>query len=293
MILKYISNVSSNVGGLGKGAGETARTCAVQSTAACPPARQCALATPPHCHSPATVTDHAFDYHRVRLSHTRHARGAPAVSRSASPVARLRESLERGDCSPRRPSSLNELTQANFRLHLATPARQSTTPPLRRPPSRLRRQLTRAPSPRQPLGGWGYQSSHLRAKPRPGRRVSCRQLPESPSQSLYCGCSWRTCHPERPRHRHRTQTRRAQAQVHQLQRLGQNRLQSALTGTCLRIDRSVLPFGSKGIRRAVVAAPLRSVGPPAVSCVCVCAKAPASRGYAGEMAFLRMCMCTL
>lgn len=219
--------------------------------------------TPPHCHSPATVTDHAFDYHRVRLSHTRHARGAPAVSRSASPVARLRESLERGDCSPRRPSSLNELTQANLRLHLATPARQSTTPPLRRPPSRLRRQLTRAPSPRQPLGGWGYQSSHLRAKPRPGRRVSCRQLPESPSQSLYCGCSWRTCHPERPRHRHRTQTRRAQAQVHQLQRLGQNRLQSALTGTCLRIDRSVLPFGSKGIRRAVVAAPLRSVGPPA------------------------------
>ena len=201
--------------------------------------------TPPHCHSPATVTDHAFDYHRVRLSHTRHARGAPAVSRSASPVARLRESLERGDCSPRRPSSLNELTQANLRLHLATPARQSTTPPLRRPPSRLRRQLTRAPSPRQPLGGWGYQSSHLRAKPRPGRRVSCRQLPESPSQSLYCGCSWRTCHPERPRHRHRTQTRRAQAQVHQLQRLGQNRLQSALTGTCLRIDRSVLPFGSR------------------------------------------------
>ena len=70
-------------------------------------------------------------------------------------------------------------------------------------------------------------------------------LPEIPSQSLYCECSWRTFRPERDLRTHRTQTRTGQAQARQLQRLGQNRLQSVLTGTCLRIARSCCHLGRR------------------------------------------------
>ena len=70
-------------------------------------------------------------------------------------------------------------------------------------------------------------------------------LPEIPSQSLYCECSWRTFRPERDLRTHRTQTRTGQAQARQLQRLGQNRLQSVLTGTCLRIARSCCRLGRR------------------------------------------------
>ena len=70
-------------------------------------------------------------------------------------------------------------------------------------------------------------------------------LPEIPSQSIYCECSWRTFRPERDLRTHRTQTRTGQAQARQLQRLGQNRLQSVLTGTCLRIARSCCHSGRR------------------------------------------------
>ena len=70
-------------------------------------------------------------------------------------------------------------------------------------------------------------------------------LPEIPSQSLYCECSWRTFRPERDLRTHRTQTRTGQAQARQLQRRGQNRLQSVLTGTCLRIARSCCHLGRR------------------------------------------------
>ena len=87
-------------------------------------------------------------------------------------------------------------------------------------------------------------------------------LPEIPSQSLYCECSWRTFRPERDLRTHRTQTRTGQAQARQLQRLCQNRLQSVLTGTCLRIGHCsiLLPFGSKGIPRAVAVAAVGALG---------------------------------
>ena len=115
-------------------------------------------------------------------------------------------------------------------------------------------------------------------------------LPEIPSQSLYCECSWRTFRPERDLRTHRTQTRTGQAQARQLQRLGQNRLQSVLTGTCLRIARSCCHLGRR-------ASPGQWPSPQWARSVCRVAAPPRQRAQnvrgRGKNHFRKSLLCSL